>query len=165
MQVNRDMLNDLIDEYGISKGKPDGRTRSRLAIILGEFLIKSGMPARDAAIMERVFFDELAGFELISGQTGYEAYLESAKEAYKIDALKIGLPEGTAYSEDAREKAYQIILYIQGRVKDGGSKRDQENTIGGTVNERAGIQKAGRGRHALGRASLSRGDNEKTLVL
>jgi hypothetical protein len=118
MEVTKEILNQVIYDYNIRPGKPDGLSRKRLAIIIGGMLIENGMPARDAAIMERVFYDELDGVELISGMTDYEEYLGSLKGYQTIDPLKIGLPESIAYTEEARLKAFQIIQYIERRTKD-----------------------------------------------
>ena len=118
MQVTKEIINQAISDYSIRTGRPNDTTRARLAIILAEMLIDNGMPPRDGAIMERILYDELDGVTLISGMTDYEEYLGSLKGYQSIDPLKIGLPEGIAYSEDTRLKAFQIIQYIERRTKD-----------------------------------------------
>jgi hypothetical protein len=118
MKITKNILDALIRDYNIKPGKPDSLSRKRLAIILAEMLINNGMPARDAAIMERVFYDGLEGINLISGLTDYEEFLSNYKGWPGIDALKIGLPEGIAYTEEARLKAFQIIKYLERSVND-----------------------------------------------
>ncbi len=130
------MLDEIIRDYGIRPGKANSQTRVRLAIILAEAMIKNGIPSRDAAILERVFYDELESVQIVSGLTDYEEFLKNFKGWHGIDPLKIGLPEGTAYSEDTREKVRQIIFYIERSVmNETGKSIDRRITLSGVRNK------------------------------
>lgn len=132
MNITKDDLNGLIRDYGIIKGHANEQTRKRLAIILADFMIKKGMSAQDSAIMERVFYNDLAGVDIISGITDYEDFLSNFKGCHGIEPLRIGLPEGVAYNEEIRLKAVQIITYIEGRIKDeAGKSTNRGNTMSG----------------------------------
>jgi hypothetical protein len=136
MTVTKAMLDEIIRDYGIRPGKANSQTRVRLAIIISEAMIKNGMLPRDAAILERAFYDELEAVQLVSALTDYEEFLKNFKGWHGIDPLKIGLPEGTAYSEDTREKVRLIIFHIERSVKnETGKSIDRRITLSGVRNK------------------------------
>ena len=133
MTVTKALLNKIIKMYGIRKGKPTEQARKRLAIILAEMFIDEGLSARSGAILERCFYDYLQGIELDCNETDYERHLSTIKQAYQVDALKIGIPEGLEYSGDVIYKVTQVIQYLKEASNGKGTKKNHPggNTVRG----------------------------------
>ena len=162
INLTKAMLDSVIRRYNIRQGRPTEQARKRIAIIISEYLIETGLDARSGAILERCLYDYLQNADLDCNETPYELYLKDVKHSFMVDPLKIGLPEGIEYAGDTIYKTTQIIQYLKENANGEGTKKD--NTRGNTIRSFK-YKKTDVGYTKTKRSSLYQGNEPEQILL